>query len=75
MRDAYADIGDPPLVGAYRNLSNVVLRFNTLLVAYADGISDRLLKRDLDRLSTSVTDLTRPPTARVLLSLSDRPAS
>ena len=28
MRDGYADIGDPPLVGAYRNLANVVLRFN-----------------------------------------------
>jgi len=59
MRDAYADIGDPPLVGAYRNLSNVVLRFNTLLIAYADGISGRLLERDLDVLSASVTELSQ----------------
>src|SRR5262249_39196038 len=41
------------------NLSNVVLRFNTLLVAYADGVSGRLLERDLDGLSTSVTELTQ----------------
>ncbi len=57
MRDAYADIGDPPLVGAYRNLSRVVLRFNTLLVAYAGGISGRLLQRDIDALAASVNEL------------------
>jgi hypothetical protein len=55
MRDAYADIGDPPLVAAYRNLADVILRFNRLLIAYADGISGRLLAQDLDGLSASVS--------------------
>ena len=59
MRDGYADIGDPPLVAAYRNLSNVVLRFNTLLLAYADGISGRLLQQELEGLTTAVNDLSR----------------
>jgi hypothetical protein len=56
-RDGYADIGDPPLVGAYRNLANVVLRFNTLLIAYADGITGRLLQQELAGLSSAVGDL------------------
>jgi hypothetical protein len=59
MRDGYADIGDPPLVAAYRNLSNVVLRFNTLLLAYADGISGRLLQQELQGFSTAISDLAR----------------
>lgn len=52
-RAAYSDIGDPPLVGAFRNLSNVILRFNNLLVAYADGVSGRLLGQDLAALSSA----------------------
>lgn len=56
-RDAYADIGDPPLVGAYRRLSKVVLRFNKVLVAYAEGISGRLLQQELDGLTSAVTEL------------------
>jgi hypothetical protein len=59
MRDGYADIGDPPLVGAYRNLANVVLRFNTLLIAYADGVSGRLLQQELGALSSAVTELSK----------------
>lgn len=59
MRDGFADIGDPPLVGAYRNLAQVVFRFNRLLVAYADGVTGPLVKQDLDRLSTSVSELSR----------------
>jgi hypothetical protein len=58
-RAAYADIGDPPLVAAYRNLSNVILRFNDLLVAYADGVSGRLLEQDLAALSSAVGTLTK----------------
>jgi hypothetical protein len=58
-RDGYADIGDPPLVGAYRNLANVVLRFNTLLIAYSDGISGRLLQQELAGLSASVSELSQ----------------
>jgi len=57
-RAAYADIGDPPLVAAYRNLWNVILRFNNLLVAYADGVSGRLLEQDLAALSSAVGTLT-----------------
>ena len=63
MRDGYADIGDPPLVGAYRNLANVVLRFNTVLVAYADGVSGRLLQQELSALSSSVTELSKASTS------------
>lgn len=58
-RDGYADIGDPPLVGAYRNMANVVLRFNRLLVAYASGVSGRLLAQEVGELSSSVNELTR----------------
>ena len=53
----YADIGDPPLVGAFRNLSNVILRFNNLLVAYADGVSGRLIEQDLAGLSSAAGSL------------------
>lgn len=31
-RLGYADIGDPPLVAAYRRLSDVVAKFNSLMV-------------------------------------------
>jgi len=57
MRDGYADIGDPPLVAAHRNLANVVLRFNTLLIAYAEGVTGRLLQQEIADLSTSVIEL------------------
>jgi hypothetical protein len=53
-RAGYADIGDPPLVHAYRNLSDVIARFNALLVAYANGVDARLLAQDLNNLSASV---------------------
>ena len=59
LRDAWADIGDPPLVAAYRSLSNVVLRFNNLLVAYADGISGTLLEQDVNSLSAAAGNLTQ----------------
>lgn len=59
LRDAWADIGDPPLIAAYRNLSNVVLRFNNLLVAYANGISGRLLEQDVNGLAAAADDLTQ----------------
>ena len=59
MRDGYADIGDPPLVGAYRNLANVVLRFNSLLIAYSEGITARLVQQEIAALSSSVTELTK----------------
>jgi len=36
-----------------------VLRFHNLLIAYANGISGKLLERDLDRLSTSAGGLTQ----------------
>jgi hypothetical protein len=59
LRDAWADIGDPPLVAAYRSLSNVVLRFNNLLVAYANGISGTLLEQDVNSLSAAAGGLTQ----------------
>jgi hypothetical protein len=59
LRDGYADIGDPPLVGAYRNLANVILRFNTLLVAYSDGISGRLLRQELEGFSSSINEISK----------------
>jgi hypothetical protein len=59
MRDGFADIGDPPLVGAYRNLANVVLRFNTLLVAYSDGISGRLLRQEIEGFTSSISEISR----------------
>jgi hypothetical protein len=59
LRDAWADIGDPPLVAAYRNLSNVVLRFNNLLVAYANGVDGRLLEQDVNSLSAAASELTQ----------------
>jgi hypothetical protein len=61
MRDAYADIGDPALVAAYRNLSNVVARFNALLLAYADGVSGKLIKQELDGLSSSIAATLKVP--------------
>lgn len=57
FRDGYADIGDPVLVGAFRNLSNVVGRFNALLIAYADGASAKLIEQELSGLSATVTTI------------------
>ena len=57
FRDGYADIGDPVLVGAFRNLSNVVGRFNALLIAYADGASAKLIEQELSGLSATVTSI------------------
>lgn len=57
IRAGYADIGDPPLVGAFRNLSNVVARFNALLVAYADGVSAKLIEQELSGLAVTVTTI------------------
>lgn len=59
MRDGFADIGDPPLVGAYRNLANVILRFNTLLVAYSDGITGRLLRQEIEGFTSSVNEISK----------------
>jgi hypothetical protein len=59
LRDAWADVGDPPLVAAYRNLADVVLRFNNLLVAYANGVSGTLLEQDVNNLSAAADDLTQ----------------
>lgn len=59
MRDGYADIGDPPLVAAYRSLSTVILRFNMLLVAYSDGISGRLLRQELEGFSSSINQISK----------------
>lgn len=56
-RDAYADIGDPPLVASFRNLSNVVHRFNALLIAYANGVSGPLIEQELNGLSSAVTTI------------------
>jgi hypothetical protein len=61
MRDGFADIGDPPLVAAYRNLSNIVGRFNNLLLAYTDGVSGKLIEADLSSLSASATALSKAP--------------
>ena len=54
LRDAYANIGDPPLVGSYRRLADVIARYNALLVAYSDGASGRLLASDLAALNSAV---------------------
>jgi hypothetical protein len=56
---AWADIGDPPLVAAYRNLSDVILRFNNLLIAYANGVDGRFLQQDLSDLSQAAAALTQ----------------
>lgn len=61
LRDGFATIGDPPLAGAYRNLSDVVQRFNTILVAYANGTSIQFVQQDLSGLSTSIAVLTNNP--------------
>jgi len=59
LRDGYADIGDPPLVGAYRRLSSVVGRFNAILAAYIDGISMKLITQDLNLLSSELGELSK----------------
>ena len=54
LRDAYATIGDPPLVQAVRRTSDVLLRFNKLLTAYTAGASAKLLAADYARLQARV---------------------
>lgn len=61
FRDGYADIGDPPLVGVYRNLAEVVARFNTIVAAYADGVSMKFIQQDLNALSSAVSQITSNP--------------
>ena len=61
IRDAYATIGDPPLVGAYRSLSNIVQRFNAVLIAYAEGASFKFVQQDLNGLSTAIDTIGRNP--------------
>jgi len=51
IRDQFATIGDPTLVGSYRNLIEVVYRFNTIITAYSDGISIRFLKQDAEEFA------------------------
>ncbi len=53
-RDAFATIGDPPLVGSYRNLIEVIARFNTIVIAYSEGVSFRFISQDLEEFSKSV---------------------
>jgi hypothetical protein len=57
IRDAFADIGDPPLVASFRKLSNVVHRFNALLIAYANGVSGPLIEEELSGLSATLTKI------------------
>lgn len=53
-RDAYATIGDPPLVKSVRRTSNVLFRFNKLLAAYAAGASAEILEADFASLQADV---------------------
>lgn len=57
IRDAFATIGDPPLVKSYRNLITIVARFNAIVVAYAEGASFRFVQQDMDEFSNSVSVL------------------
>jgi len=85
IRDVFATIGDPPLVGSYRDLIEVIARYNAILVAYSDGVSLRFIQQDLDGFAAGVaaasadaaadltgviTDLT--PAAEQLTGYSDR---
>ena len=54
LRDAWATIGDPPLVKAIRRTTDVLLRFNKLLTAYAAGVSADLLAADYARLQARI---------------------
>ena len=57
LRDAWANIGDPPLVQSVRRTSDVLLRFNRLLTAYAAGVSADLLAADYARLQARIGGL------------------
>ena len=57
LRDAYATIGDPPLVKSIRRTSDVLLRFNKLLTAYAAGASADILAADYARLQARIGPL------------------
>ncbi len=61
LRDGFADIGDPPLVGAYRNLSKTIARFNAILAAYADGVSIKFIQQELSILSSDIVELGKNP--------------
>lgn len=54
IRDQFATIGDPTLVGSYRNLIEVVSRFNAIVVAYSEGVSIRVLTQDVAEFATFV---------------------
>ncbi len=54
IRDNFASIGDPQLVASYRNLINMVSRFNAIVVGYADGASFQFIKQDVDEFGNLV---------------------
>lgn len=54
IRDAFATIGDPALVNSYRNLIETVVRFNAIIVAYAEGTSFRFVQQDVDAFSNAI---------------------
>lgn len=54
LRDAYATLGDPPLVAAFRRTADVVWRYDRILAAYAQGVSGALLMADLQRLKSRI---------------------
>jgi len=60
-RSGYAAVGDPPLVGAYRGLGDVVARFNTVLIAYADGVTFKLASQELARFSNAAKQIAAVP--------------
>lgn len=57
LRDAWATIGDPPLVKSIRRSTDVLLRFNKLLSAYASSASVDLLRADYARLQARIGPL------------------
>ncbi|MEO9514522.1 MAG: hypothetical protein ABJH45_18845 [Paracoccaceae bacterium] len=54
IRDAFATIGDPPLVKSYRNLISIIARFNVIVIAYSNGVSLQFIKQDVDEFSNIV---------------------
>lgn len=56
-RDAFATIGDPPVVGAARALSGTLGRLNGVMAARASGVSHQLLRRDFDAITAHVGSL------------------
>jgi len=54
LRDAYATLGDPPLVAALRRTADAVWRYDRILAAYAQGVSSALLVADLQRLKSRI---------------------